>query len=208
MRLLNTILYFLLLLLCLSCKSDEVTPDYFSGEIVYRITYFDSVGNEIDAATLGRDTERHYFISDGNYKSLNENGVLVQLYNGSSNKYYFVKDGQLESSSGADIFPEEGDFVPIEWEGSFLNYDCVLIQERTEVYNALHYYAPDLKVNSKLFADHNFGNWNKYLEASDGALPLRLDFSSRTLNSVLEAIEVNELELDDDNFDVNSEKLE
>ena len=45
---------------------------FFEGRISLKIQYYDSLGNTLDPATTGQDSEMHYFVSEGNYKSLNE----------------------------------------------------------------------------------------------------------------------------------------
>ncbi|PIQ21443.1 MAG: hypothetical protein COW65_09045, partial [Cytophagales bacterium CG18_big_fil_WC_8_21_14_2_50_42_9] len=37
----------------------------------------------------------------------------------------------------------------------------------------IYFYSPQIKTDKRVFAKHSFGEWNKYLEATDGALALK-----------------------------------
>jgi hypothetical protein len=80
----------------------------FQGKITYNIQYLDSLGNELNAESLKKDKKMYYFISGGNYKSLNEKGEITQLYNSSSNKYFFNYQGQIQAMNASLEFPKSG----------------------------------------------------------------------------------------------------
>lgn len=149
-------------------------PSYFTGKIVYQHTFTDLDGKETMNAlytALGR--EQHYLIDDKNYKALNENGRYIQLYNGQTNTYYHFSsnaahkiDAATSSSSPAVITKHQG-------KEKIAGFDCQALQMETGSITTIYYYSDKIKVDPATYARHHFGDWNKYMEASNGALPLK-----------------------------------
>ena len=199
----NKLLTFLLFGLTLNLNAQS---DFFEGRISLKLQYFDSLGNAIDAATIGRDSEMHYYVSDGNYKSLNEKGVITQLFNSSTNKYYFNNQGQIQVLDASVKFPQTGVANQLEGELEVLGRTCKKLSIESENDFTIYYYAEDLTVNKDYYQKHNFGNWNLFLNSSNGAIALKYEISYPTagLSMTMEAYEIEELDLSEGDFDINS----
>ncbi|GAB5466036.1 MAG: hypothetical protein Kapaf2KO_14720 [Candidatus Kapaibacteriales bacterium] len=181
--------------------------NYFEGRIIYTLQYYDSYGKELNADSLGLDKESHYFISDGNYKSLNEKGEMNQLYNSSTNNYYSINhQGQIQQIYASIEYPEIihiGDFKEIK---NILGYVCKKITVKTEISTKTYFYAEELKINKDLYQNHNYGNWNLFLNFSQGSLFLKNEilFSNSGMILIMKAQDIKKIDLSVEDFDIDS----
>ncbi|MFY0605651.1 MAG: hypothetical protein JXR10_02990 [Cyclobacteriaceae bacterium] len=203
----NKLLFLLFSVLSLNVKAQT---EFFEGRISLKLQYFDSLNNEISAETLGRDTEMHYFVAEGNYKSLNEKGVITQLFNSSTNKYFFNNQGQIQVMDASFKFPQTGNVKLLEGEVEILERKCSKLTIESESDFTTYYYSPELPVNTEFYQKHNFGNWNLFLNSTDGALALRYEikYPNAGLTVLMEAYEVEEIDmsLEDFNIEIYLEK--
>ncbi|HBK89723.1 MAG: DUF4412 domain-containing protein [Cyclobacteriaceae bacterium] len=150
-------------------------PNLFVGKIIYQNTFTDLKGNDITtqlAPYFGR--EQHYFIDGKNYKAYNESGNWVQLYQGATNSYFYFStnktakrmDASLQTSTQFKITAMTG-------TGRVAGYDCHMLRTDTDKTSTVFYYSPGIRTDRTAFEKHNFGDWNKFLKASDGALALK-----------------------------------
>jgi len=150
-------------------------PQYFTGKIVMKYDFKDTKGNDMTekiAAFLGR--EQHYFIDSSNYKSMDENNNWMQLYNSSNNSFYmFTKDKSAQKLDGGTHTSQKAEVIKLDKKEKIAGYECSALQMETDDATTVYYYSPRLRVNPAAFAKHNYGDWNKYLEASGGALALK-----------------------------------
>ncbi len=169
----NNILRFTLLVL--SLISLKIESPFFTGKILYHNLFVDLKGNNITdklAPYLGR--EQHYFTDGKNYKATDEQGNWVQLYNSESNIYYsFNKDKTAQKIDASIQTGEKYIITKLNQREKIAGYDCNILQITSDKDTTLYYYSSAIKIDSKAYAKHNFGGWNKYLEATDGALPLK-----------------------------------
>lgn len=156
----------------MSFVSDEGT---FVGKILYKYSFSDLKGNDITdrlAPYLGR--EQYYFIDNWNYKAYDENGGEMQLYNSETNSYYyFDKENAATKYDGATETSKKFKVIKLDKKETIAGYDCEAIQVETDGTTTIYYFNRKIKTDPKNFARHNFGGWNKYLEATDGALSLK-----------------------------------
>lgn len=180
--------------------------DYFEGKISFNLQYYDSLGKSLDPATIGRDTSMHYYVSDGNYKSLNERGEITQLFNSSTNKYYFNNQGQIQVMDATFKFPQNGVVKPQEGELEVLGRKCKKLIIESDNDLTTYYYSEDVTVNKDYYQNHNFGNWNLFLNSSNGAIALKYEiiYPAMGLSIIMEADEIEELDLTEGDFDINS----
>lgn len=155
-----------------SFKSDS---NLFVGKILYKYSFTDLKGNDISenlAPFIGR--EQHYFIDNYNYKAYDEKDNLVQLYNSYTNSYYyFNKDKTAKKFDGATQTSQKHVVTKLGIKENIAGYDCEAIQVETDNAIIIYYFNKSLKTNPKNFSKHNFGEWNKYLEATEGSLSLK-----------------------------------
>lgn len=178
----------------------------FEGKITYSIKYLDSLGNELNADSLKMDKKMYYFISNGNYKSLNEKGEITQLYNYMTNKYYFNYQDQIQVMDASFKFPKSGMVKKLDGEQTILNRKCKKLNITSELESTIYFYAEDVKVDYEKFTNHNFGNWNLFLNATLGALSIKYETIDTTtgITTIMEAIEIKQIELTEKDFDINA----
>ena len=147
----------------------------FVGKILYKYSFTDLKGNDITekiSTYFGR--EQNYYIDQKNYKAYDENNNWVQLYNSETNLYYsFNKEKVAQKFDGATQTSKTFKVTKLDLKEKIAGYDCIAIQVESDNSSTIYYYSPLIKTDSKVFSKHNFGEWNKYLEATDGALALK-----------------------------------
>jgi hypothetical protein len=155
--------------------SFKVNDDLFIGKILYQYSYTDLQGNDITnkmAAYFGR--EQHYFIDSKNYKAYDEDNNWIQLYNSETNSYYyFSKDKSAKKFDGSTQTSQKYTVTKLDIKENIAGYSCDAIQVETDNALTIYYYNRSVRTDAKIFSKHNFGGWNKYLEATDGALCLK-----------------------------------
>lgn len=176
--------------------------DYFEGNILFKLTYYDSVGNKISPESIGRDSEMSYFISGGNYKSLNENGILMQLYNSSDNKYYFTNQGQVQAIDASFKYPQQGLVTKLNGKEDILGHTCSKLSIESENDVTVYYFTANIMVNIEPYKNHDFGHWKLMLESTGGALALKYEIKSPNMKVIMEAVEIHEMSLNEDDFNI------
>lgn len=191
--------YFLFGLILLSGCS----KNYFEGKILYQYQYLDKQGKDITTQIKSNeDAEQHYFINAHNYKSKNERGELTQLYNASTNQYYFNVGLELQVVDAAKEFPKEFQFKAQPEKQTILGRPCRSLLMTSEIGPTTYFYSKKVRVNAEPFSKHRFGNWNRYLNETKGALPLKFVMVSERYTLVATAIQVTPMKLADDDFEV------
>lgn len=187
--------------------SSNVIAQNFNGYIFYKYTYLDSAGQDITKSKTqekGYSLEQHYFINDSNYLALDENGILIQLYNSYDNNYYFSMDGKVSSVNANIEFPPSPKIESNKEKVNVLNYRCKSRIFITELTKTTYFYSKKIAIDPKNFENHRFGNWSKYLSVSKGALPLRIVSAYEDYIQILEAVKVEEKEVPDEKFDIST----
>lgn len=166
---------FLVLALAITLTSATLEPDTFTGEIQYKYSFTDLEGNDVTgtrAQELGM--EQHYFVSDSAYKSYDESNNITQLYDSRNNIYYgFWKDKTSRQIDALYRSSQQFIITKLDKKEKILGYDCESIRVETDNASTLYYYSPKLRIDRKAFGKHNFGDWNSYLQATNGALSLK-----------------------------------
>ncbi|MCC2545371.1 hypothetical protein LJY25_02860 [Hymenobacter sp. BT175] len=168
---------FLFSFLVLSAMLTSFTAgkDNFVGRIMYKYSFSDLNGNDITervAPILGR--EQRYFINERSYKAYDENNRWMQLYTSEDNLYYyFGKDNTAQKFDGATQTSQKFVVTKLDKQETIAGYPCKAIQIETDNITTIYYYTPAVKVDVAPFARHTFGEWSKYLQATDGALSLK-----------------------------------
>lgn len=148
---------------------------YFSGKIIYLYKFKDVKGNDITeamSAILGK--EQHYYINDKNYKAYDEKENLVQLYNSATNTYYQVtKDKKVHKVDASMVTSSIFTVKKLAETEKVANYLCNEMEVTTDDAITTYYYSPQVKVNAGVYSKHNYGEWNKILQATNGCLPLK-----------------------------------
>lgn len=158
--------------MCISAIPGSST---FTGKIQYKYSFTDLQGNDItDKLGIKLGLEQHYFVNDSNYKSYDESNNIIQLYNGRTNTYYgFDNNKTARRIDGLYRSSQQYKITRLDKKEKILGYDCEGIQVETDNTSTIYYYTPELRIDSKGFSKHNFGDFNAYLEATGGALSLK-----------------------------------
>ena len=196
----------LLLVLTISVITAVTTfAQNFEGKIIYANTYKSKNPQMTDqqwASMMGSTQE--YLIKGGNYKSI-ANGALVQwqLYINKDNKLY-SKMSNSETAFWNDGSVQGDEVLKVELNKNvteILGYKCdeVILTCKSGVQK--YYFNAKLTVDTKLFANHKFGNWFDYLSKSN-ALPLKSIIETAYFNFESVATDVKTMKLDDKEFEL------
>ena len=158
----------------------NLADNLFRGRIVYEYSFTDLEGNDIsDRLVPYLGSGQHYFIDNKSYKSLYQ-GRLRQLYNSASNTYYaLADDGSAQQYDGGQQTSQKFVVTPVDKTERIAGYKCKGIRVETDDAVTVYYYSPEVKTDRQVFAKHSFGEWNRYLEATDGALALKFVMTSK-----------------------------
>lgn len=177
----------------------------FEGKIFYANTYKSKNPKITDQQwTSMMGSTQEYLIKGGDYKSI-ANGTLVQwqLYINKDNKLY-NKMSNSETAFWNEASVQGDEILKVEVNKGvteILVYKCdeVILTCKSGVQK--YYFNSKLSVDTKLFANHKFGNWFDYLSKSN-SLPLKsvIETAQFTMESV--ATEVKPIKLDIKTFEL------
>jgi hypothetical protein len=200
------ILIFLFLLIQLNFSTAQKAE--FVGNIVYQNKFYSPDLQDITpqlSPILG--AFQNYSINPNNYKSIMNGGVIVsQFYIGKTNKYYVVKADKTAQELDAAIATDS--ILKIthgNLDTLISGRICKKLAILTTESNTIYFYDPNLKVNKTNFKNHNFGNWNRYLQESNGALPINYIFESKMFIWESQAIKIEPKILTDQDFELNDD---
>ncbi len=187
----------LFLLLALAAQPNVGPAKLFSGRIVLTQRFEDPKTHAALSTFNGHklDALQRYEIAGNNYRSFNEAGLLVQLYRGDENVYYSVSAGKPQPrDAGKPTYSVRVIRRSSETQ-TVLGRKCRRIDVETDDGAVTTYYFdPDgPRVDVKAFRRHAFGGWNRYLEATDGALSLRTIVHHPEFTFTLDAVSIEEV---------------
>ena len=177
----------------------------FAGYILYEYSYVDSTGQDITerlAKEQGR--EQHYYINGTDYVAFDEAGALEQLYNSSSNQYFFPYQGEMQALSGAVEFPAAPNVILLEEQTTILGYECKALIFVMETGKTTYYYSDEVAIDPEPFKVHRFGNWATYLLQTKGALALKIVSEQEGYTRIMEATKIEQREMKEDLFDIHT----
>jgi hypothetical protein len=191
------------LLVCLICISSY--GQAFEGIVLYSNTYKSKVPNMTDqqwASMMG--TTQEYFIKGGDYKSV-MNGQMMQwqLFRNKDSKMY-TKMSNQESALWTDATVNADEVLKTEVKKSateILGYKCDEVTLTCKSGVQKYYFNSKFGVDSKLFANHKYGNWYDFLKISN-AIPLKIVVDSPQLYMESVATEVTPMKLTSSVFDL------
>ena len=176
----------------------------FVGKIRYRYSFTNLAGDDItDRLSPFFGKEQIFFIDTNNYKAYNENNQWVQLYNGNANLYYyFSKDSTAVKIYASTQSAQKITVTKLTKTEKIAGYNCNTVLIETENTSTIYYYNSSVRTLSQKFAMHNLSEWNKYLEATNGALPLKYIMTDLKKKYIWTstAFEVTEMSLRNEDF--------
>lgn len=171
----------------------------FEGKIFYANTYKSKNPKMTDQQwTSMMGSTQEYLIKGGDYKSI-ANGTLVQwqLYINKDNKLY-NKMSNSETAFWNDASVQGDEVLKVEVNKGvteILGYKCDEVIFTCKSGLQKYYFNSKLSVDTKLFANHKFGNWFDYLSKSN-SLPLKSVIETAQFTMVSVATEVKPMKLD------------
>ena len=141
---------------------------------------------------------QNYYIKGGEYKSVtNDSLILWQLYINKDNKLYnkfanseavLWNDGASNKDSvlSAELHPKAVEI---------LGYQCDELVLNCKSGVQKYYFSSKLPIDSKLYANHSFGNWNVYVSKAN-AIPLKMIVETAQLTVEAVATEIKPMKLD------------
>lgn len=163
--------------LCAFCVvwSQEKTA-YFQGKISYVMNYSDFKGNNINSKVAAFfDREQHLFINEQNYKLLDQNKNHVKLYNAGNNAYFFFnRDHTAYKIDVTSKTTQRVKVFEVEDTDTILGYVCKAVKVEADFRAYIYFYNPEIRINPDVYNNYNMEEWNVYIKASNGALPLRV----------------------------------
>lgn len=183
----------------------NVYAQNFSGKILYENSFTDLKKNDIsDQLVIFFGKQNHYFINDSNYKAYDENNRLLYLYNSSSNTYYSVdrQNNVAKKINAGQITSNKIKFKNLSDNETICGYECSSVELKTDKGTYIFYFTSLIQVDKNNYSKHYFGEWNSCLNATNGAVPLKVVFTDKKTGYIWTSIakEVSKLNLTTSDF--------
>ncbi len=193
---------------CLCLNTNYAQNKDFVGRILYKNTFFAPNGTDITKMVVpALGAEQDYYTNATNYKSvMNGSAMTMQLYIGKTNKSYIVLPNKTATETDASTNTDKVLSVThSKTDTLILGRKCKSVVIKTEQTATIYFYDPTLKVNKDNFAKHNYGNWNRLLTETNGALPVKYITTIPQFTWDAEAIKIEEMTLTDKDFELGAD---
>lgn len=181
---------------------------YFEGSIKYNINFTDLQGNNINKKMAPFfDLEQTMYVDRNNYKMVNQNNQHVKLFQGKYNAYFFFnRDNTAYKIDQTSKSSQRTRVYDVDDVDTILGYPCKAVKVDGDYRAYIYFYNPDIRIDIEPYQNYNMEEWNVYLKAVNGALPLRvitIDIRSKFIEDRI-AINVNRKDLHLSEFDFPS----
>lgn len=168
-------LLIIVFLLCLF--NNTLTAQTFEGVIVYNYSYTDKTGflSKKEAKKLF-GTEQTLHIKNGKYKS-RLNGISKKTHIYPGNDTLYMTQDAVRAVMWIDAEKQKGEILShnlTRGAKRVKGMKCDLLTVKTTTGTLYYYFSDKYKVDSKLYAKHQYNCWAFCLEKAGGALPLKL----------------------------------
>jgi hypothetical protein len=178
---------------------------YFEGEIIYKNAFTSKIPN-VTGEQMGKimGTTQNYFIKDGNYKSfVDGTSIIMQQFDSKTNRLYNKTNNSdtlfwFDASINTD---EVINFEIIKNKEKILGFDCDALVLHTKSGTTTFYYSSKYMVATKYYTNHNYGNWNYFINKSQ-SLPLKIVVENKQLVMESVAMEIKSMDLGDMYFNI------
>lgn len=146
-----------------------------------------------------------YYYKEDKYKSILEETQSVFLYEPTQMRLYSYIIGK-EEGTWIDVTKDVEilEIIKLEERDTILGIPCQGIQISSELMTATYFYSAAYKIDYEKFKGHKYGLWEAYLKETCG-LPLKSTAKSPYSHIVSTAIDIKEMELKDELFEVPTE---
>jgi hypothetical protein len=166
----------------------------FSGCIVYETEYQTAAGEILFYAVKPKS----WFYIQGSYlKSYDRKKQLEQLYLGDKSELYRFEKGQAVLVPATDATGPNASLTCLPTTATILGHRCQVLRTTRAGSATLVFYSPDVRVNALAFSHSPLTDWYALLQATDGALPLRIITvdAQNDITVTREAIEIRQMPL-------------
>lgn len=177
----------------------------FEGIIKYKLSFQDKTGEMTDEESKQfMGSEQTYYIKGNKYKSV-MNGMLSlsQYYTGKDSIYTRMATGNSLMYTKSDELKEK--VLLVNEKKSVLKVmgkNCNLLEIKTNEGSVLYYYNSEYKVNAEDYKNHKYSLWYYCLDKAGGALPLKLVANTSDVKLSIEAIKLEQKDLEDFIFEI------
>ncbi|RYD99870.1 MAG: hypothetical protein EOP54_02410 [Sphingobacteriales bacterium] len=183
-------------------------PPYFEGSIQYSINFTDLQDNNINKKMAPFfDLEQTMYVDRNNYKMVNKDNQHVKLFQGKYNAYFFFnRDNTAYKIDQTSKSSQRTRVYDIDDVDTILGYPCKAVKVDGDYRAYIYFYNPDISIDIEPYQNYNMEEWNVYLKAVNGALPLRvitIDIRSKFIEDRM-AIKVTRMDLQLSEFDFPS----
>lgn len=149
---------------------------FFEGSIQYKSTFTDLQGKDITKkAASFFDTSQTFYVDEENYITKNGKKEPLKLFQGKYNAYfYFNKDKTAYKIDQTTKTSQRTKVYAVEDVDTILGYPCHAVKVDADFRAYIYFFSDDLKIDHTPYAEYNMEEWNVYLKASQGSLPLRV----------------------------------
>jgi hypothetical protein len=217
---------FVIVILYTSCTSAQSeTNTYFEGEIEFKVEVKslnsqisqDLLENETGNSMIGKIKRNKYMMQQ------NTNGEL------GNTKIIFLLDegiGYLEYEKGDTIYKysiEENqdsliDFhVNLDDKKMILGESCPSVNIKyfpkdnygiIKYIDAKYYFNDKYKLDEEIYSNHEMNFWNKFVNASNGAISVRNEILTYPLyKTIYEVVKITEKDIPETEFEINKSKV-
>lgn len=187
-----------------------MTAQNFEGKITYANTWKSKsfMMNDKKLTSLMGD-KQEYIVKDGNYKST-PNGTWIQwtMYINKDNKIY-SKLLNNETIYFSDAKESEDVILDIKLNKGvteILGHKCDELVLTCKSGVQKYYFSDDVKVDSKQYINHKFGNWYDVMRMSN-AWPLKMIIENDKSSMESVATEIKEMPLDAKLFEIPADAV-
>jgi hypothetical protein len=197
-----------LLLALLTLNLNSRAQNLFEGIIHYKMNYTDMQGNDINKKMAAFfDMEQYMYFSGSNYKVLNASGSHLKLYQGKNNAYFFFnRDNSAYKIDQTSKTAQWVKVIETKDVDTILGYPCKSVKIDADFRAYIYFYNEDIKIDPAPYKNYNLEAFNAYMEASNGALPLKvimIDIRSKFIEEKT-AVSIEKKKLTPEEFDFPS----
>ncbi len=190
------------ILFCLFIFPTLLQGQSFEGVVTYRYKFKDKTGflKPKNVKKL-HGTQQKFYFKDDRYKNLlNGESQITQTY---INDTLYITNKTVRAVmwiSAAKTTGEVISYEVVKKAAKIRGVKCDLLTVRTSEGTLEYYYNSKYKIDCKQFGKHNYQYWAFCLKMTDGAIPLKFIFNTKTNCTEITCTDIDELNVADSTF--------
>lgn len=157
-------------------QSNSARTPFFEGSIHYSSNFTDLQGNNINKKLAPFfDLEQTMYVDQYNYKMVNKDNQYLKLFQGKHNAYFFFnRDNTAYKIDQTSKSSQRTRVYDVDDVDTILGYPCKAVKVDGDYRAYIYFYNPEIRIDIEPYQNYNMEEWNVYLRAAEGALPLRV----------------------------------